>query len=204
MDLITVLLMSAALSIDGFGVGLAYGFKKIKVTFLHILLISLSASLAMGASIVVGRFLGTYFPTNIGKVIGGTVLTLIGLWHLFDGWRRTREHPLMITIRIRIFGIIVNILSEPKEADLDDSGDINFKEALLLSIALNIDAFGSGVGASLAGYSLLIGPIVALFLFTAIRAGLLIGHNNKSRFLQKKGYLLTGLILIFLGIINFI
>ena len=46
---------------------------------------------------------------------------------------------------------MIQILRKPTVADFDKSGTISAGEALLLGIALSVDSFGAGIGASLLG-----------------------------------------------------
>ncbi|WP_081833596.1 manganese efflux pump [Geomicrobium sp. JCM 19055] len=49
--------------------------------------------------------------------------------------------------------MVIQILKKPTAADVDNSGTISVKEAVLLGVALSLDAFGAGFGASMLGYS---------------------------------------------------
>src|SRR5699024_1240480 len=96
-----------------------------------------------------------------------------------------------------------NILSTPDQADLDHSGIISPNEALLLGIALALDAFGAGLGASIIGYqplmtSLLIAFMSGAFVYAGIKTGFLIA---KMKQLQKMA-ILPSLLLISIGIYN--
>ncbi|ERJ12675.1 sporulation membrane protein YtaF [Haloplasma contractile] len=213
MGFLSMILMSVALSIDGLGVGLAYGVRGIKIKLFHIVLISCSAAFVMGISILLGQVIKTIIPDDFDRLIGGTILLLIGLWQLIEGWKRTKlknlkesgcQSVVLVKIKIKLLGIILQVVCDPREADLDHSGDIDFKEAILLGIALNIDALGAGIGAGVAGFSMILAPISALFLFVSLLLGLYIGKNYISSSLKEKSYLFTALILILIGMKSFI
>ncbi|QGG49080.1 manganese efflux pump [Heliorestis convoluta] len=74
---------------------------------------------------------------------------------------------------------MIQIFREPTDADLDSSGELSFKEAFLLGLALSMDALAAGFGASLLGGIPLFAPlIVGITLFFLVVAGLWWGHNN--------------------------
>ena len=204
MSFFAPVLLAVALSIDGFGVGLAYGIRKIKVTFLPIILIVLCSVPAMTLSLSAGRLVAGLIPLRLAGITGGSILMLIGFWQLIEGFKRYKDDPVLLTINQKTLGLVLQVIREPENADMDRSGDINYKEALLLGIALNIDVVGAGFGAGVAGYSLILIPFVTSALFLALYAGLLIGKKYTADLLGQKGYMLPGIIIMVLGLVNII
>ncbi|NLX91178.1 MAG: sporulation membrane protein YtaF [Firmicutes bacterium] len=204
MKFFTALLLAAALSADGFGVGLAYGIRKIKVSFFSILLIIFCAVLAMTFSLIFGQLIAGFIPYHLTSFFGGSILVLFGFWQLLEGLKKYKDNPVLLTIKLKTFGLVLQIIREPENADMDRSGDINYKEALLLGIALNIDVAGVGLGAAMAGYSFILIPFVTIGLFFALYLGLIIGKKSITGFIGKKGYIIPGLVLMLLGLINYI
>lgn len=211
LEILSPVFLAIALSIDGFGVGLAYGLKKIKLSIIPIFLIAIISAITMMFAIFLGHTIADFVPSHLGKMIGGTILIIIGIWQLIEGWKNYRLkklatnnkiNSLLLIFNIEIFGLILQVMREPGRADVDDSGEINCKEALLLGIALNIDAIGAGLGAGIARYSLLLIPTVAITLFIALSLGLFLGKKYAKSILGEKGYILPGLLLIIIGIIN--
>jgi putative sporulation protein YtaF len=158
----------------------------------------------MTLSIFAGQVVAGLIHYRLAGVIGGTILVLIGLWQLVEGLKKYKEDPVLLTINLKTFGLILQVIRQPENADMDKSGDINCREALLLGVALNIDVIGAGFGAGLAGYTLFLIPFVTTALFIALCAGLFIGQKYAAGFLGKKGYILPGTILIFLGLANIV
>jgi putative sporulation protein YtaF len=202
MEFFEALLLAVALSVDGFAVGLSYGIGKVKITFFPIVLITLCSALAMTISIFAGQLAGAFFTLQLAGILGGSILILIGLWQLVEGLKKYKNSPILLRINLKMFGLVLQVIREPENADIDRSGDINLREALLLGIALNLDAIGAGFGAGLAGFSLLLIPIVTLALFFALFTGLLIGEKYATGLLGEKGYIIPGFILIAVGLIN--
>lgn len=204
MNLVASVLLALALSIDGLGVGLAYGIRKIKVSFLPIILITSCSIPAMTVSILIGRLAGGFIPYRAAGMIGGTILVLVGLWQLIEGLKKYRNNPVLLTINLKTLGLVLQVIHKPENADMDKSGNIDYKEALLLGIALNIDVMGAGLGAGIAGYSLFLIPFVPAALLLALYTGLLIGKKESQGFWGKKGHMLPGTILVLLGLVNII
>lgn len=76
---------------------------------------------------------------------------------------------------------MIQILRKPTVADFDKSGTISAGEALLLGIALSVDSFGAGIGASLLGYvpammAILVAIMSSLFLFIGMKLGTVLSN----------------------------
>lgn len=212
MGFFASVLLAMALSIDSFGVGLAYGIKQVKISFFPIIILVLCSAIAMSISLYAGQLVAGYIPNHSTGVVGGSILILIGLWQLIEGWKNyqiskllesgEKGDPILLTINLKIFGLVLQVLREPVKADLDKSGDIDYKEAIILGFALNIDAMGAGLGAGIAGCSFVLIPSVAIALFLSLQLGLLVGKRFAMAFLGEKGFVLPGLMLICLGLLN--
>ncbi|MCG3056169.1 manganese efflux pump, partial [Escherichia coli] len=91
--------------------------------------------------------------------IGGIIFVLLGMWILYQFFRPEEEETakleekIIFKVEIKSIGLVINILKKPTTADLDKSGSITGVEALILGIALSLDAFGAGIAAALLGYS---------------------------------------------------
>lgn len=190
-----------AVSLDGFGVGISYGMRKIHVPFIGICIIVLCSGLVVFLSMMIGRFLISFIPAYYSSFIGGAILILIGLFVMINvilkksmGSRERSE---------KMYPSLQAVISSPEEADLDRSGVISPAEALLLGIALALDAFGAGIGAAFLGFSpvlttVLIASMSGLFVFSGIKIGLLLAKNEH---LQKMTFI-PPLLLIGLGLVN--
>ena len=101
------------------------------------------------------------------------------------------------------FELFFSVLNKPDQADLDNSGVISGKEALLLGFALALDAFGSGLGAAMLGYSPLITATLisfmsGLFVFLGIKSGFMLSHK---KWMQHLAFL-PPLLLISIGLVR--
>ncbi|WP_188991663.1 sporulation membrane protein YtaF [Paenibacillus nasutitermitis] len=223
---ISLLLLAFAVSLDGFGVGVTYGLRRIRIPGLSIGIISLCSGLVVWLSMQIGTMLSGYLSPETAKWIGACLLMLIGCWALFQLWRRRKDaietdtriteasgvtkdapekNPKLPAVPVLLLewkrlGIVIQILRTPQIADVDRSGIITASEALLLGIALSIDSFGAGLGAAMVGLP----PLwTALVISSTSGLFLLAGMRLGFRFAAWRGMralsVLPGLMLIIMG-----
>ncbi|MEW9677890.1 sporulation membrane protein YtaF [Lentibacillus sp. L22] len=190
-----------AVSLDGFGVGIAYGMRRIRIPVTALLIIMLCSGIIVLTAMTIGSVLTTFISEKAAKIIGGVILVLIGLFCL---WNVTRSKPDgQIEVKKSQFSQFKSVLKEPQQADLDQSGIISNKEAFLLGFALALDAFGAGLSAAMVGYSpILTASLIAfmsgLLVFCGTHVGMFLSNNRWI----KKLILLPPFLLISLGIYN--
>jgi len=212
LEILLYILFTLALNVDSFCTGLTYGAKSIKVPPLSLLIISLISMVSIAMSMAVGRLLAAHIPASLAYRLGSILLLLIGLWILFQTIRekqvksyRLREHPIAKTVEIRLrpFGLVIQILKEPARADFDSSGVISPREALVLGTALAVDAFIAGSAVSLLGFSILItAPAVGLGHFLLASLGIAFGRSISTGLVGRQLTALPGCILILLGLLR--
>lgn len=212
MELLSYIFFALALNLDSFGAGVAYGSRQIKVPVLSLFIISLISMAAISISMLGGQILLSSLPPSLARQFGGVLLMIIGFWVLYQTRRRERQETekacpekdcagKTIKIHIRPLGLVIQILKEPVRADLDDSGVISPGEALILGIALAMDAFAAGFAVSMLGFSISLTAMVVglghFFLtYLGIQAGRSITKFRLGRYLTA----LPGCILITLGL----
>ncbi len=190
-----------AVSLDGFGVGVSYGMRKIHVPFTALFIIMFCSGLVVLLSMTIGTMLGTLISPHVAKILGGSILISLGLFSLYNNFhsKNNAEHFNKKN------NVLKTVLTNPDLADLDSSGNISTHEALLLGLALALDAFGAGLGASIIGYSpflttILISCMSGFFLYSGIKVGLFL---SQSKQLQQISFI-PPLLLIILGVYNII
>ncbi|NMB12881.1 MAG: sporulation membrane protein YtaF [Firmicutes bacterium] len=187
MNLSAVLLLAIGISLDGLVAGIAYGLRRVRVPLTSVGIASLVSGvavfLAMQAGAAVGHYIGGGFMPRLGAVL----LVGLGLWSILQKRRETgavfsgdaqesKGEDMILKVRLQPFGLVIQVLKEPLIADLDCSGMISGREAVLLGIALALDATGVGLAAAMAGFPLLTTSIsIVLVSFLALSTGLLIG-----------------------------
>ncbi len=210
MGVLSAVLFSLAVSIDGFGVGLAYGLRRIKISLIPLLVICLTSAVAITVSMFFGSLVAFLFAPAVAVRVGALLLMLVGFWIILEAWSKangkgkaSEDFSLLLRIKVPVLGIVIQILKEPQEADFDKSGTISSKEALILGLALAMDAFGAGFGAAVAGFQLALIPfLVGAFKFVLLTMGLWLGRRNTFQKMGLLGSLLPGVILIILGVLQ--
>lgn len=212
------LLIALALSLDGFGVGLSYGMRRIKIPLNSMSVIALCTVVAMGSSMLFGHWLILWFPTAPSKILGAVILLALGGFQLFQAIRNRIDEEEAVTvmaspapltyemvfkIRLEFFGLVIQVLKTPDLADIDGSGTISLGESFLLGCALAMDAFASGIGATLAGIPLYVVFIVALTQMVMLRLGQVLVGKLSYAFLGKAKFL-PGTVLVIIGLTKLI
>jgi putative sporulation protein YtaF len=197
MELLALLVVGIALSLDGFAAGVAYGLRRIQMPFLSLIIICLTSGVAVSVSIGLGYAAAQVMAPKPAQVLGGILLIVLGVWILSQALRRIARHPLLI--RIPPLGMVVQVLFEPLDADMDQSGGISPREALILGMALALDAFAAGFAVALSGLHNLFVPLfVTVGLFLLVSLGIVLGRRASDA-LKEKVNLLPGCLLIVLG-----
>lgn len=210
--LITIIALAFTVSFDGFGAGITYGSRKIRVPLSSIAIIAICSGTVMYGSMKVSSMLLHVVSFRLTELIGAAILTIIGLASVVQAIKSrpsfasseffVREN--ISKIRKRKYPLFFfEVLRTPLRADLDRSGNISSIEAIFLGCALSLDALGAGVGAALLGLppiwtSFAIGTTCGLCLFY----GLKVGYHFSEKKWMKRMSLLPGLLLIGLGMLR--
>jgi putative sporulation protein YtaF len=231
LPVISLLILAFAVSLDGFGVGVMYGLRQIRIPFLSIGIISLWSGIIIFSSMQIGVWMSGILSPVLAKKLGAVILIGIGIWALVQMMRQKHQDiepadtsekatkfleadlpddtlqktKRVIYIELKRFGLVIQILRTPSIADVDKSGIISASEATMLGLALSLDAFGAGIGAALIGFKPLItASVIALASGTFIALGLRIGLRFAQRMWMRKLSVLPGCVLILMGIIKLI
>jgi len=242
VHLLSLLLLAFAVSLDGFGVGVTYGLRQIRIPLFSIVIIAICSGCVIWLSMLAGGWITSYLSPAVARFLGAFILIGIGCWalvqlHLSRKGRSAGEEPpevarsggvggtdgaeeaggvagldgrapaakealaTLVNIELKRFGVVIQILRTPQAADVDRSGNISSSEAVLLGLALSLDALGAGLGAAMLGFSpLLTAAFIALasgfFLMTGMRVGMRFASLPSARVFS----VLPGLILIVMGI----
>lgn len=217
MHMGVALIIALALSVDGFGVGMAYGLKRIKITLTSMLIIAFCTALAMGISMMFGHWLVPRITFVSPRVLGAGVLIAIGCYQLIQAIKKSdtqeavpvtttlaqESYKTLLSIKLNLFGLVIQVLQTPDAADLDKSGTISPNESILLGIALALDTFASGMAVTMAGVSLYIIVLVAFLQIIMIWAGQLLTGRLSSEVLAKAKFL-PGAVLVVIGSLKMI
>jgi putative sporulation protein YtaF len=224
LPFISLILLALAVSLDGFGVGITYGLRRIRIPFLSIAIISSCSGFIFWIAMQIGYYVSQFISPHLATIVGAGILIAIGIWAVLQIIRNkavdgdptsTMEEVLekptvdntevktIVLIEWKRLGLVIQILRKPSLADIDHSGIISASEAVLLGIALSLDAFGAGIGAAFIGFSSFLTALViacssGFFIATGLRLGIF--YANRS-WLKKLSFL-PGFLLIIMGLMK--
>ncbi|MEK8126758.1 sporulation membrane protein YtaF [Paenibacillus filicis] len=229
LPVFSLLLLALAVSLDGFGVGVTYGLRKIRIPLISIAIISCCSGFIIFISMQIGVWMSGWVHPDLAKNIGALILVGIGLWALYQLYAQRKEDSVtdepqvtisslpdpgaavlaspstkeIIYIELKRFGLVIQILRKPSIADMDRSGTISAYEATLLGLALSLDAFGAGIGAALLGFTpWLTAAVIAAASGIFLGLGLRIGLRFAGVWWMRRISVVPGFLLIIMGIMK--
>jgi len=198
VSFLSILLFVIAASLDILVVSLAYGLKDIKINFSSTLVIASISALGTFISMILGKFLVDLIPVKLGDIIGGLVLLLLGFYSIYSYFK---EKKILTSHNSENNSSPTFILENPEVADKDKSGNIDFKESLALSLALALNNFGLGIGASISGLNIAFTTISTFIIsLIFISLGFYLSKTIKSKNISKNSNLIAGIIIIILSL----
>ncbi|MDU1686780.1 MAG: sporulation membrane protein YtaF [Clostridium perfringens] len=198
VSFLSILLFVIAASLDILVVSLAYGLKDIKINFSSTIVITSISALGTFISMILGKFLVDLIPVKLGDIIGGIVLLLLGFYSIYSYFK---EKKILTSHNSENNSSPTFILENPEVADKDKSGNIDFKESLALSLALALNNFGLGIGASISGLNIAFTTISTFIIsLIFISLGFYLSKTIKSKNISKNSNLIAGIIIIILSL----
>lgn len=198
--LFSAFLLSLSSCLDNIVVGVAYGMKKTKIRFFNNLIIAIITSFGTLVSMLFGRLIATIIPVDIAQGLGAAMIILIGIYFLLDYLiKRNRESS-----EINELDIIREANDCNKCRRQGCEKIIGVRETVMLAFALTINNLGIGISASLAGVNI-IATVVLTFILSllTIIIGVAMGYNVIGRLFGRYATLVSGILMIILGIIEF-
>ena len=161
IGLLTLLVL--AVSIDGFSAGLSFGLRRLVIPVHSLLIISFLSFLSAASSMLLGSRIAFFIPASLLDTAGGMMLIILGLYIAVTALKQRHggvmpEEEGVDPKKNGGLYILAFISRSPHRADLDRSGKLSAKEAVVLGLVLSADVFGAGIGASLIGL-----PVFNLF-----------------------------------------
>lgn len=204
LKIIESLIFVTALSTDAFISSFAYGSNKIKIPMASVQVISFLCTGVLGISLLFGSFFKSFLPSEVLHLLSFGILFILGIFKLLDNIIKSMidKHTIInkqIKFNLLNLNFILNVYSNPKEADIDHSKTLSPQEALSLAMALSLDSLVAGVGAALTNISVLAILGASLLLSTlAVKSGVFLG-NKLSNIMPFRLSWLSGILLIFLA-----
>ncbi|MBX5437308.1 MAG: manganese efflux pump [Alicyclobacillaceae bacterium] len=191
----TMVAIAVASNLDNAGVGIAYGVRKVRIPWQANLLVAVISGLATGLSGLVGHLLTRYICLVYATWIGAAVVIAVGVWVLTSPWRQQRKRGRGQA------NVVSRILTDPIAADIDHSHTISPSEAVLLGVALALNALAGGFDAGLAHIGVLwTALLVGILSFASLGLSAYVGQRFVADALGDKATLVAGLLLIAVGV----
>lgn len=200
--ILSALLFSLSSNLDNVVIGIAYGVKNIKIRILPNLIIAAVTSIGTLLSMSVGKYISIFLPNYIANFLGAAVIIILGAYFLIQSIVKLINNTKSKELSLKD---ITDMVEYAENSDLDKSGDINIKEALFVAFGLTFNNLGTGVAASITGVNI---PLTVIFTFLlsifTIMLGDALGNHVFGKLLGKYAPLISGVLLIILGIIEMI
>ncbi|RXZ81172.1 sporulation membrane protein YtaF [Paenibacillaceae bacterium] len=90
LHLASLFLLAFAVSLDGFGVGITYGLRQIRIPVFSIVIICCCSGLVILLAMLAGSWLAGYLSPEAASIIGAVILMGIGGWAIFQFWQGQR------------------------------------------------------------------------------------------------------------------
>lgn len=204
--MLLLLVTAFALSADGFAAGLSFGLRGVRIGAGAKLTIALLSLLFAVAAVTMGTAAAAFLPNGIEAAIGGGILLLMGGGTAVRALLPEPPAPLpeaQKPKKFHLLGVTIMVIKDPGRGDVDGSGTIDLREALLLGFSLSVDMLGAGIGLALGGVHplWLLPPMVGAVQILCLAAGEAAGRRFHTLRAGKRTLAFaSGLLLAALGL----
>ncbi len=200
--ILSAMLFALYSNLDNLVIGIAYGIKKINIKIFSNLIIAFITSTGTFLAMSIGFYITNFLPHNIANALGSLLIIFLGGYFIYKSESNLINNSKSSDLALKD---IDDMIEYAKKTDLDNSGDINMRESLLISFGLALNNLGSGVAASVTGISISLTVVFTFILsiFTII-IGQYLGNSFLGKLLGRYAPLLSGFLLIILGILELI
>lgn len=233
VHLVSAILFALSANMDNVAIGLAYGIRGVNVRLRSNLLIAFITSLGTLASMSAGATLSALLPENVTGNLGCLILIGMGLWFIVSSLRRrlrpagSAQSAGTTEDLAGMEAVIDSSITVAETGDIDAGSDrpplltagsqtaaepkadkklyISPRETLILALALMVNNLGFGVGAEIAGLPVLLTSACTLVCsMLLLSGGVLLGKHFGNTFVGRYTDLISGFIIVALGIYEFL
>jgi len=200
--IVSALLFSLSSNLDNVAIGIAYGIKKIKIGIIANLIIATVTSTGTFLSMSIGAYISNFLPHSIANGLGAGVIIVLGVYFITQSIIKFANNTKSKELALKN---VTDMIEYAEKSDSDSSGDINMKEALIVAFGLTFNNLGTGIAASITGVSIQF-TVISTFILSILTIifGEAVGTHVLGKFLGKYAPLFSGILLIILGIIEFL
>ena len=175
MSLLELFMIAVAVSMDAFAVAICKGLSMQKVTFKKVLIVGLYFGIFQAGMPLIGYFLGIQFRD---------IITSIDHWFAF--------------FLLAFIGI--SMIKESMSNEGCPSGDLGFKNMVILAFSTSIDALAVGITLAFLNVDVVysvsfIGSVTFILSMIGVKIGNIFGAKYKS-----KAELVGGIVLVCIGL----
>ena len=216
---LTCFILSLSVSIDSLSIGITYGIKNTKISYVGKVILFIISFVISIVSIWFGDNLKNIFPEILTKLIGTFILIFMGIFIIYQSINKKDINKIqyqdfknnaeekIYSFFIKFLGITIQIIKNPIYSDFDNSKKIDAKEAIFLGLALSLDAFCIGIGSGIIGLNSCLFPfLTSFFQLLFLNTGIIFGKklNSLSKLPDNIWSIISGNLLIIIGIIKFL
>lgn len=195
MELFSSSLFAFSASLDALIVGITYGIKRVHITLAQNIIVSLITLAGTAASISLGHWLAPLLPQKAATIAGSAILILLGTYYI------VKYLWLTISSYLAKQQQKMGEMHKTSTENMIHKDTLSLHETILLGAALSINNMGIGIGASIAGLTLIPTAVITfLFSILLLFIGNSLGKIRLLRLADRFADPLSGLLLIGLGI----
>ncbi|ENX3947087.1 TPA: manganese efflux pump [Photobacterium damselae] len=181
MTFLLALLFSLSSNLDNFVIGFSYGVKHKQISLLSNTIIATITAVVTYLSMILGQWLTHLISHQESSDIGSIIFIGLGIWS------------------------IGNSFSNKKKTQKNDTKELGIKGAIILGILLSINNIGVGILGSISRLNItLITVLTFITSILLIYLGNHLGNHIIGRLLGRYNDLVSGLLLVILGLLSFI
>ena len=217
---INSLILALSSSIDSLGIGITYGIKNTRISYMAKIVLFVISFLISFLSVCFGDILKNIFFAT--RLIGNIILIAMGIFVCFQAIHKDKKNttqnlaysePIcknnekIYSFFIEFLGITIKIIKNPTSSDLDSSHSIDSKEALFLGFALSLDCFCIGAFGSIIGVSSFLFPVfISIFQLVFLSIGNMLGKklHRLSNLPDNIWSVISGILLVLIGVVRFV
>lgn len=180
-----IILISIALSIDAFAVGISYGAQKVRIEPKAFGIVGLISIIIMFLSLNLGKKMASYFPEDVVRIMGISILVLLGVSFIRKSLYANEEQQAI--------------------CDYDQSKNISWIEGIIVGLAISIDTISVAIGLSASGFHNMFIPwLVGVMQIVFLLGGCICGKNVKLKMIdsEKRCGVLSGCLLIVMAVVR--
>lgn len=200
--MIKIILLIVALSVDTFLISSTFGANKIKVKIPGAVIIALGSALSLSISILLSNILSDIIPIHLFNMLSFFILIIIGSYNIFSTaiknyLKRMQVLNKNINVKIEGYNIFIDVFLDETKADINDSKDLDIKEAMLIASLGSLDSLCAGLSFPFTNVYIIF-VLTFLICISLVFAGFKTGHRLGNVAKANLSWL-SGILLIILA-----